>query len=95
MNILSNMLINLLAPGALLRILLLTLITEIREGVLLVTLLNPIDFFLLPLLVKEIHGASALGSASQAFRLSAGHCIAGVQTKAKVVLSCQQILPYQ
>eukprot|EP00983_Pelagomonas_calceolata_P034337 1075704-Pelagomonas_calceolata.AAC.1 len=38
-----------------------TLVTKIRHGLLLVTLLIPIDLFLLFLLVKGIHGASALG----------------------------------
>eukprot|EP00983_Pelagomonas_calceolata_P053060 1143132-Pelagomonas_calceolata.AAC.2 len=38
-----------------------TLVTKIRHGLLLGTLLIPIDFFVLFLLVKGIHGASALG----------------------------------
>eukprot|EP00983_Pelagomonas_calceolata_P039652 1137270-Pelagomonas_calceolata.AAC.3 len=46
---------------ALLRRLLSTLVTKIRHGLQLVTLLIPIDTLLLFLLVKGIHGASALG----------------------------------
>eukprot|EP00983_Pelagomonas_calceolata_P004123 133472-Pelagomonas_calceolata.AAC.3 len=38
------------------------LITEIRLGLQLATLLIPIDFFLTLLFVKGIHGASTLGS---------------------------------
>eukprot|EP00983_Pelagomonas_calceolata_P068588 1149983-Pelagomonas_calceolata.AAC.1 len=47
---------------ALLRKLFSTLVTKIRHGLLLVTILIPIDFFVLFLLVKGIHGASALGT---------------------------------
>eukprot|EP00983_Pelagomonas_calceolata_P083830 1156238-Pelagomonas_calceolata.AAC.1 len=57
---LSSTLINLLTPGALL-IRLSIFVTKIRHGLLLVTLLIPIDFFLMFLLVKGMHGASALG----------------------------------
>eukprot|EP00983_Pelagomonas_calceolata_P004596 149511-Pelagomonas_calceolata.AAC.1 len=51
---------NPLSPDVLLRRLLSTLVTKIRNGLLLVTLLIPIDFFLLFLLVKGMHGASDL-----------------------------------
>eukprot|EP00983_Pelagomonas_calceolata_P068497 1149948-Pelagomonas_calceolata.AAC.2 len=59
----SSTLINLLAPDALLKRLFSTLITKIRHGLLLATLLIPIDFFLFFLFksLKGTHGASALG----------------------------------
>eukprot|EP00983_Pelagomonas_calceolata_P009715 314361-Pelagomonas_calceolata.AAC.1 len=56
------MLTNLLAPGALLRRLLSTLVNKIRHGLLLVTRLILTDFSLLLHSVKGIHGALALGS---------------------------------
>eukprot|EP00983_Pelagomonas_calceolata_P087661 1157006-Pelagomonas_calceolata.AAC.3 len=57
--ILSSKHMNSLAPVALLRRLLSTLIIKIRHGLLLVTLLIPIDFFLMCLLMKGIHAQQA------------------------------------
>eukprot|EP00983_Pelagomonas_calceolata_P033177 1039052-Pelagomonas_calceolata.AAC.2 len=63
MPIPSSTLINFLAPDALLRGLLSTLVTKIRHGLLLVNLLIPIDFFFFSSrevkLMKGIHGVSA------------------------------------
>eukprot|EP00983_Pelagomonas_calceolata_P064601 1148206-Pelagomonas_calceolata.AAC.1 len=85
MPIPSSTLINLLAPDALLRRLLSTLVTNIRHRLMIVILLIPIDFFLLLLLVQGMHSASALGVLISLFDVGSVFTACGIPAQDRYV----------